>query len=55
MFTEDLQYLDADDLKRYLDALLDHKDHFQGDHGYLIQFHGQYLIKNSGDRKRDTE
>ncbi|KAH6904492.1 hypothetical protein BKA70DRAFT_1373519 [Coprinopsis sp. MPI-PUGE-AT-0042] len=52
---QDLQYLDADDLKRYLDALLDHKDHFQGDPGYLGLFHGQYLIKNSGDRKRDTE
>ncbi|EAU87657.2 hypothetical protein CC1G_09118 [Coprinopsis cinerea okayama7 len=52
---QELQYLDKDDLVRYLDALLEHKDHFHGDAGYLALFHGQYLVKNAGDRKRDSE
>jgi U3 small nucleolar RNA-associated protein 10 len=52
---EELQYLDKDDLVRYLDALLEQKDHFHGDAGYLALFHGQYLVKNAGDRKRDSE
>ncbi|TFK24886.1 hypothetical protein FA15DRAFT_669091 [Coprinopsis marcescibilis] len=50
-----LQYLDQDDLKQYLTALLEHRDHFVNDSGYLGLFHGQYLVKNSGDRKRESE
>ena len=53
--SEILQYLDQDDLKRYLNALVEHCDHFLNDPSYLKIFHEQHLIRAKSDKKRDAE
>ena len=50
-----LQYLDQEDLKRYLHALVQHRDHFLNDPSYLKVFHEQHLIRDKSDKKRDAE
>lgn len=52
---DNLQYLDQGDLQRYLEALLAHADHFENDGAYLPVFHGHYLVKVAGDKKKDSE
>lgn len=53
--SDNLQYLDQGDLQRYLEALLAYSDHFENDAAFLPVFHGQYLNKASGDKKKDAE
>ncbi|PPQ90282.1 hypothetical protein CVT25_013107 [Psilocybe cyanescens] len=50
-----LQYLDQDDLKRYLNALVEHRDHFANDPSYLKIFHDQHLGRTKADKKRDAD
>ncbi|KAG5637085.1 hypothetical protein H0H81_005818 [Sphagnurus paluster] len=50
-----LQYLDRDDLKKYIDALQEHRDHLAHDFNYLTLFHQQHLGRIKGDKKRDSE
>jgi U3 small nucleolar RNA-associated protein 10 len=52
---EALQYLEQEDSKRYLNALIEHRDHFLTDPSYLRIFHEQHLIRDKSDKKRDTE
>jgi U3 small nucleolar RNA-associated protein 10 len=54
-FIGTLQYLDQDDLSRYLNALVEHRDHFANDASYLKVFHAQHLTRTKADKKRDAE
>ena len=46
-----LQYLEQEDLKQYLDALLQHEAHFLRDAGYGRSFHHEHLAPNKKDKK----
>ncbi|KAF4611649.1 hypothetical protein D9613_003824 [Agrocybe pediades] len=50
-----LQYLDQEDLKRYLSALVEHRDHFANDASYLKVLHEQHLNRSKTDKKRDAD
>ena len=50
-----LQYLDQEDLKRYLDALVEHRDHFVNDPSYLKVFQEGHLSRAISDKKKDAE
>lgn len=50
-----LQYLDQEDLKRYLDALVEHRDHFVNDPSYLKVFQEGHLSRAKSDKKKDAE
>ncbi|KAG6866337.1 hypothetical protein C0991_005804 [Blastosporella zonata] len=50
-----LQYLDRDDLKIYLNALVEHRDHLSHDVDYIKVFHQQHLGKAKADKKKDSE
>ncbi|TRM63291.1 hypothetical protein BD626DRAFT_496170 [Schizophyllum amplum] len=50
-----LQYLEQEDLKQYLDALLQHETHFLRDPGYGRDFHHAHLAPVKGDKKKVTE
>jgi len=50
-----LQYVGQEDLKRYLNALIEHRDHFLIDPSYLKVFHEQHLIQGKSDKGRDAE
>lgn len=50
-----LQYLDQDDLKRYLSAIIEHRDHFTNDPSYLKVFHSEHLTRTKVDSKKDAE
>ncbi|GLB44223.1 putative U3 small nucleolar RNA-associated protein 10 [Lyophyllum shimeji] len=50
-----LQYLDRDDLKKYVDALAEHQDHLVHDVDYINVFHQRHLGRSKGDKKRDSE
>ena len=50
-----LQYLDQEDLKRYLDALVEHRDHFVNDPSYLKVFQDGHLSQAKSDKKKDAE
>ncbi|KAF9451337.1 hypothetical protein P691DRAFT_663457 [Macrolepiota fuliginosa MF-IS2] len=50
-----LQYLEQDDLKRYLAHLVAHQQHFVQDQTYLRVAHAEHLKSVKGDRKKDTE
>lgn len=50
-----LQYLDQEDLKFYLNALVEHRDHFANDPSYLKVFHAEHLGRAKADKKKDTE
>lgn len=54
-FSGTLQYLDQDDLKKYLNALVEHRDHFTNDASYLKVFHEQHLVRSKTDKKHDAE
>jgi U3 small nucleolar RNA-associated protein 10 len=53
--SEALQYLEQEDSKRYLNALIEHRDHFSTDPSYLRVFHEQHLIRGKSDKKKDAE
>ncbi|KAF9480276.1 hypothetical protein BDN70DRAFT_905831 [Pholiota conissans] len=50
-----LQYLDQDDLQRYLTGLIERRDHFANDASYLKVFHAEHLARNKADKKRDAD
>ncbi|CAA7262090.1 unnamed protein product [Cyclocybe aegerita] len=50
-----LQYLDQSDLKRYLNDLVGHRDHFANDASYLKVFHEQYLGRAKSEKKKDVD
>ncbi|KAG6836982.1 hypothetical protein H0H93_016935 [Arthromyces matolae] len=52
---DQLQYLDRDDSKAYLNALTQHRDHFIHDAQYIEVFHQEHLGKNKGDKKKTIE
>jgi hypothetical protein len=54
-FVDQLQYLDRDDFKRYLDATGEKLDHLTHDVEHVKLFHGQHLGSDRTDKKRDTE
>ncbi|KAF8901036.1 armadillo-type protein [Gymnopilus junonius] len=50
-----LEYLDQGDLKKYLNGLVEHRDHFTNDPSYLKVFHEQHLVRSKSDKKRDAD
>ncbi|KDR78387.1 hypothetical protein GALMADRAFT_245550 [Galerina marginata CBS 339.88] len=50
-----IQYLDQEDLKRYLNGLVEHRDHFLNDPSYLKVFHEQHLGRTKADKKHDAD
>lgn len=50
-----LQYLEQDDLKRYLAHLVAHQQHFTQDQTYLRVTHAEHLKPVKGDKKKDVE
>lgn len=51
---EKLQYLEWEDLQRYLHALVESRDHVAGDPGYLQVLHQEHLGKSKSDSKKDA-
>ncbi|KAJ7452113.1 hypothetical protein B0H11DRAFT_1742292 [Mycena galericulata] len=51
----ELQYLSQGDLKKYLDAVVAHRQHISLDAGYLKVFHVQHLARSNADKKKDAE
>lgn len=54
-WVDQLQYLDRDDFKRYLEALGEHQDHLAPDVEHVKLFHEQHLSPNKTDKKRNAE
>lgn len=52
---ETLQYLDRNDLKRYLSALVGHRDHLMNDPSYLMILHEHHLGRVKGEKKKEAE
>ena len=52
---DQLQYLDRDDLKTYLNALAKRKDHLAHDAEYIKAFHLEHLGRNKADKKKTLE
>jgi U3 small nucleolar RNA-associated protein 10 len=50
-----LQYLEQDDLKRYLTFLVHHQEHFLHDPTYLRVAHAEHLSAVRGDRRKEVE
>ncbi|KAJ7222324.1 hypothetical protein GGX14DRAFT_663256 [Mycena pura] len=50
-----LQYLSQGDLKKYLDALMDHREHITLDAAYVKIFHLQHLTRSKADKKKNSE
>ncbi|KAF8192665.1 hypothetical protein K438DRAFT_2017867 [Mycena galopus ATCC 62051] len=50
-----LEYLSQGDLKKYLDALMDHREHIALDASYVKVFHVQHLGRDNKDKKKDAE
>ncbi|KAG5718058.1 U3 small nucleolar RNA-associated protein 10, partial [Termitomyces sp. T112] len=50
-----LQYLDRDDVKTYLDAIIQCKDHLAHDPEYIKVFHQEHLGRNKADKKKILE
>ncbi|KAJ6554556.1 armadillo-type protein [Mycena capillaripes] len=50
-----LQYLAQGDLKKYLEALMDHREHIDLDASYVKVFHVQHLARSNADKKKDSE
>ncbi|KAJ7762738.1 hypothetical protein DFH07DRAFT_813302 [Mycena maculata] len=50
-----LQYLVQGDLKRYLDAVVAHREHILLDGAYLKVFHAQHLARLKTDKRKDSE
>jgi U3 small nucleolar RNA-associated protein 10 len=54
-FTANLQFLDKDDYKKYLMALLEHKEYLVSDSNYIAEFHQHHLGRNKSDKKKESE
>lgn len=54
-FQDKLQFLDRDDLKKYLEALVEHQDHLINDSSYLQVLHQEHLGKRGTDKKKEIE
>lgn len=52
---DQLQYLDRDDFKKYLDALVEHRDHLVHDVDYIKTLHQLHLGTRKGDKRRESE
>ncbi|KAJ7146113.1 hypothetical protein C8R44DRAFT_600928 [Mycena epipterygia] len=50
-----LQYLSQGDLKKYLDAIEEHREHISLDPAYFKVFHAQHLARSNADKKKDSE
>lgn len=50
-----LQYLGQEDLTKYLDALVEHRDHFTNDASYITIFHAQHLAKIASGQKKNND
>jgi U3 small nucleolar RNA-associated protein 10 len=55
IWVDQLQYLDREDFKRYLDALGEYSDHLAHDVKQVKVFHQQHLVPDKTDKKRDAE
>lgn len=55
VLADQLQYLDQEDFKRYLDALREQADHLALDVEHVKLFHQQHLGPDNADKKRDGE
>ena len=53
--SETLQYLDPEDLKRYLTGLVGHRDHLCSDPSYLSIFHEEHLGRVTAEKRKDVE
>ncbi|KAF7307826.1 U3 small nucleolar RNA-associated protein 10 [Mycena kentingensis (nom. inval.)] len=50
-----LQYLSQNDLKKYLEALVAHKDHISLDSAFIKLFHTQHLQRSAGEKRKAAE
>ncbi|KAJ7079966.1 hypothetical protein B0H15DRAFT_1025307 [Mycena belliarum] len=50
-----LQYFSQSDLKKYLDALVGHREHIALDPSYVKVFHVQHLARSNADKRKDSE
>ncbi|KAJ7607399.1 hypothetical protein FB45DRAFT_1135460 [Roridomyces roridus] len=50
-----LQYLSQGDIKKYLNDILEHREHLTLDATYLKVFHVQHLARFAADKKKDSE
>ncbi|KAJ7692788.1 hypothetical protein B0H14DRAFT_3175398 [Mycena olivaceomarginata] len=50
-----LQYLAQSDIKKYLDAMMDHREHIALDASYVKVFHVQHLGGYNEDKKKDSK
>ncbi|KAK0447887.1 uncharacterized protein EV420DRAFT_1647628 [Desarmillaria tabescens] len=53
--TVNLQYLDQDDLKRYLAAIAEHEEHLLHDPAFLSIFHLEYLQRSNSDKRKQAQ
>lgn len=53
--TVNLQYLDQDDLKRYLTAIAEHEEHLLHDPTFLSIFHLEHLQRLKSDRRKHAQ
>jgi len=54
LVADQLQYLSQEDLKLYLQAIVEHQQHFLFDGGYSKVFHQEHLGKAAKDSKKDA-
>jgi U3 small nucleolar RNA-associated protein 10 len=55
MFSAKLQCLAQSDVKKYLDAMMDHWEHIALDASHVKVFHVQYMGQDNGDKMKDSE
>ncbi|KAK0200852.1 hypothetical protein DFS33DRAFT_1386800 [Desarmillaria ectypa] len=53
--TVNLQYLDQDDLKRYLVAIAEHEEHLLHDPAFLSIFHQEHLQRLKSDKRKHAQ
>ncbi|KAK0237018.1 armadillo-type protein [Armillaria nabsnona] len=53
--TVNLQYLDQDDLKRYLAAIAEHEEHLLHDPAFLSIFHLEHLQRLKSDKRKHAQ
>ncbi|KAH8833345.1 armadillo-type protein [Flagelloscypha sp. PMI_526] len=51
----EIQYLEQNDLKKYLKIILEHEDHLLNDPQYLSAVHQEYIKSKSGEKKKEAE
>jgi U3 small nucleolar RNA-associated protein 10 len=55
MFSAKLQCLAQSDVKKYLDAMMDHWEHIALDASHVKVFHVQHMGQDNGDKMKDSE